>query len=1347
MKTFFKKKDSTGGKPVQKMSEQSCAIVNALNTAIDIFTSHSEEKFDDVMSNGLQSFAKAAGVQRIAIYRISQENGSIGQVYVWANGKTSFLDEELITVPGSPLVSRWFNILTKGECINLRVDKATKDEADFLTFFKVKSVFFVPIFTRNKLWGAVTLEDQINYRYFEDDCLDLLRSAARLCANAYMQMEMGQGSDKAYDTLKRREKLIKALNNTATVLLAQSSATFEDTMTAGIKYIADIIGLDRVSIWRNSNKFDGLHVSQIYRWDRESGGTTKPTAGLEDITYEKFAPRWEKFLAEGGSINSPVNFLPEAAMLQSFGVVSAFVIPVFSKKAFWGFVLFEDRRYERFFDDDVAETMRSAVYLCANAVVRTDMEREIIEANEFNRAVIDAAPIGLTVLDSNLHVIDCNEAVLKTYGGTKPLYIENFHDFSPEYQPDGLKSKDKSNELIRRALGGEKLVVEWMHRSASGEDIPSEVTLIPSQHKGMNIAFGFQYDLRNIKKLEKSVAEAEELTRSIMEANPISYVLFDENLQPIDCNETILKLLGCNDKQYFLEHYWDIFVPEKQIDKKSSHDKASVMMEKIYAGEQSNFEWNNKTLDGKIIPMENTMTQLMYKGKKIYVSFKYDLSSTKKLTEAFQTQSELLKIRLEQQELISDISRGFISSGDSEMYVKEAIAKLGHYHKVSQICIFGIVAKEKSTPLAYYWSTNGTPPKIADFDLFNFVISGFPERLPDCATVPVIPCEDISANSFKMFHPLLSVGIHAFICAPLYVDGHIWGILSVEQHSKPRKWTENEKSFVAVTASTIAGVIMRDIYNTKLKDAIRKLSAASMAKSEFLSNMSHEMRTPMNAIIGMTSIARNTPDLERKNYALEKIEDASSHLLGVINDVLDMSKIEANKLELSNTSFGFEKMLQKAISVINFRVEEKHQKLKIHVDKHIPEILVGDDQRLTQVITNLLSNAVKFTPEKGLISLDTRFLGEEDGICTIQISVTDNGIGISPDQQKRLFQSFQQAESSTVRKYGGTGLGLSISKNIVEMMGGKIWIESELNEGSTFAFTIKAKRGEEKTKNIYDQAENLDQIKILVVDDDSDILEFFTDVAQRYNLSCDVAEGGEDALRLIEKNGDYNVYFVDWKMPGIDGVTLTRTIKKIGNNYDNAIVVMISAGEWSEIEKDAKDAGVDRFLSKPLFPSAIPDTIGECLGIERQKNETEGSISDITFAGRRVLLTEDVEINREIVLTLLESTEVQIDCAENGLQSVQMFTENPGKYDMILMDVQMPEMDGYEATRCIRALESELEKQEGKPRKRIPIIAMTANVFREDVEKCLSAGMDDHIGKPLDFNEVLNKMRKYFGYV
>jgi len=394
---------------------------------------------------------------------------------------------------------------------------------------------------------------------------------------------------------------------------------------------------------------------------------------------------------------------------------------------------------------------------------------------------------------------------------------------------------------------------------------------------------------------------------------------------------------------------------------------------------------------------------------------------------------------------------------------------------------------------------------------------------------------------------------------------------------------------------------------TQLTRARMEAENASRAKSEFLSNMSHEMRTPMNAIIGMTAIAQSSTDAERKDYCLGKIESASIHLLGVISNILDMSKIEARKFELSYTEFEFDKMLKSVIDVINFRLEEKEHTLSINVDKKIPKTLVCDDLRLSQVLSNLLSNAVKFTPGGGSINLNVDFLDEDDeGLCAIRFEVTDTGIGISKEQQARLFDSFEQAESSISRRYGGTGLGLAISKNIVEMMGGRIWVLSELNQGATFAFVISAKRGNGYGANKH-------------------------------------PERAETVVRL-----------------GEDGC----------------------------------------------------------------------------FSGRRILLAEDVEINREIVLAMLENTNIEIDCAENGLLAYNYFLEAPDSYEAIFMDIQMPEMDGITATQSIRALKFPKAQT-------IPIVAMTANVFRDDIDKYYNAGMNDHLGKPLNFTDVLNVLHKY----
>jgi len=687
---------------------------------------------------------------------------------------------------------------------------------------------------------------------------------------------------------------------------------------------------------------------------------------------------------------------------------------------------------------------------------------------------------------------------------------------------------------------------------------------------------------------------------------PIGVTVFDKDMNVIECNDTILKLLGTSREDYIKNFFK--YIPEYQPNGDKSYEKALEISKRVLNGEPMTVEWTHISTDGEVIPFEVTLVRVKEKDKYFGLGYQYDLRRIKKITEEMKKQSALQKVRLGQQELISEISRSFISSASTQTLVKEAIAKLGNYYEVSSVVIFNLDYESGDASLAYQWTFD---KKLLDRENFNtrdLIKESFPERLYNSASVPIISCADISASHEDVFRRLVSLGVNAFICAPLYVEGKLWGMFVVEQHGTTRHWTDNEKSFVAMTASTIAGAIMLDIYNTKLKDAITEVTAASKAKSEFLSNMSHEMRTPMNAIINMTAIAKNSSDIERKNYALDKIGDASSHLLGVINDILDMSKIEANKFELSPIEFNFEKMIGRVVNVINFRVEEKHQKLTVEIGNDIPNCLIGDDQRISQIITNLLGNAVKFTPENGTISLFAKLLGEKNGICTIQINVIDTGIGINEENQKKLFKSFNQADPSTSRKYGGTGLGLSISKSFVEMMGGKIWVESEYGNGATFAFTMQVQRG----------------------------------------------KGNEE---------------------------------------------------------------------------------------EKKPDKEQIELREI-FTGHKILLVEDMEINREIVLMLLESTKLEIDCAINGLQAVDMFLEDPLRYEMIFMDVHMPGMDGYEATRQIRMYETKL-KEKGKVQKRVPIIAMTANVFKEDIENCINAGMDGHLGKPLDFEVIMQYLRDY----
>jgi signal transduction histidine kinase/DNA-binding response OmpR family regulator len=695
-----------------------------------------------------------------------------------------------------------------------------------------------------------------------------------------------------------------------------------------------------------------------------------------------------------------------------------------------------------------------------------------------------------------------------------------------------------------------------------------------------------------------------------------------------------------------------------------------------------------------------------------------------------------IQIRLKQQQLMSNISQGFISERPMAELIQEALGQVSEFlHATRALIAVADKKTEESYPI-YQWATSEEwipDPSKTGFN--EFFSSAFPQKMPTSSYVEPVYCNNTHDDYDGKYRVFEIADLKSFIWAPIYVESEFWGLLSIEECVEYRIWNESDRQLVGSVVSAISGAVSRDIIEQQRETALEEAVKASKAKGDFLSNMSHEMRTPMNAIIGMTSIGMSAESIERKDYAFEKIDDASNHLLGVINDILDMSKIEADKLELYYDTFDFERMLRKVFDVINFKVEERKQVFKVNIDHRIPRMLYGDDQRLAQVITNLLSNAVKFTPEGGEIRLDARYLKEEDGLFTLQVDVADTGIGINDEQKARLFNPFEQAESGTQRKFGGTGLGLVISQRIVEMMGGTIWIESELDKGSTFLFTFKMERARGTGQSLLKEGVDWSNLRIMAVDDDHDVLDYFVELSKLFKIRCTVAANGEEALAKVVSDGPYDIYFIDWKMPGMDGLELSRRIKE--RDDDHSVVTMVSSVEWGEIEERARAVGVDKYLCKPLFPSTVADLINECIGseqmIESHKN-AEAELDD--FSGYHVLLAEDMAINQEIVLALLEPTGLKLSCADNGAIAVQMFSAAPDTYDAIFMDVQMPEMDGYEAARQIRALDLPRAKE-------IPIIAMTANVFKEDVEKALAAGMNDHLGKPIDMEDVLAKLRNY----
>jgi signal transduction histidine kinase/DNA-binding response OmpR family regulator/ABC-type amino acid transport substrate-binding protein len=792
-------------------------------------------------------------------------------------------------------------------------------------------------------------------------------------------------------------------------------------------------------------------------------------------------------------------------------------------------------------------------------------------------------------------------------------------------------------------------------------------------------------NLRNLKEAEAKTKEADERTRLMTEFAPLVVMLWNKNLQLVDCNQEAVRIFGLSSKKECMDRFFGL-APEYQLNGMTTREMFLKAHSLIFnETEFARIEWTqNHAVTGEAIPFDITLVRIKYKDEYIAISYGQDLRERNATIAKMREADELTQIMFDTAPLASCM-----------------IDKNGN-----------LIDCNKETVKMF-----GIPNKA--FFLNSFFTLLFPEYQPNGELSAVV-----SARNLRI---AFENGYHHFECMHQKLNGE----------PLPSDITLVSVKYRGEHA--IAGYF-RDLTEQKAMVQLAKqqaeAEAANRAKSSFLAAMSHEMRTPMNAIIGMTSIGKNSKDVERKDYALHKIEDAAIHLLSVINDVLDISKIEANKLELAPVEFNLERMLQKIVNIINFRMDEKHQKLTVNIDKFIPRFVIGDDHRLSQVILNLLSNAVKFSPEQGEIDLNVTLLGEEDSICEIRITVSDNGIGIPSEQQAKLFRAFQQADSGISREYGGTGLGLSISKHIVELMGGTIWVESESGKGSRFIFTAKVERGTKNFSSMLAPGIKWENMRILVVDDEPEVCAYFSDLFAQLGLCCDTAADGFEACRSIEESGSSDIYFVDWRMPGMDGIELTRKIKAHDKDRPS-VVVMISSADWAVIKEMALDAGVSKYLLKPLFSSAIIDCINECLGLHGAADYEYPEINSIgRFAGKKMLVAEDVEINREIIISLLEDTGISIDCAQNGLEAVEMIAAAPDKYDVILMDVQMPKMDGLEATRLIRTMT--LQRLIN-----LPIIAMTAHVFKSDVEECLKAGMDDHIGKPFEINDVLKKLHKY----
>ena len=564
-----------------------------------------------------------------------------------------------------------------------------------------------------------------------------------------------------------------------------------------------------------------------------------------------------------------------------------------------------------------------------------------------------------------------------------------------------------------------------------------------------------------------------------------------------------------------------------------------------------------------------------------------------------------------------------------------------------------------------------------------------------------------------------------------------WTMLGLVPADDLKVDTENHVLFIVVSVG-LRILFLSDLFymryiNKRLQIAARKAESANKAKTDFLSTMSHDIRTPMNAIIGLTTLAEKNPgDVESTKESLRKISLASNHLLTLINDILDISKVESGKLKLSPLTFSIVETVENLVNISQPMIKEKNIEFSFHINQFEKEYLYTDQLRLNQIFINILSNAIKYTEPGGRVSVELREEHSDvTGCIKLIYVVSDTGIGMSPEFMENMYKPFSRQVDSRVNSIQGTGLGLAITKQMVDLIGGAIDCQSEQGKGTTFTVTLDIPVADRQREDM-----KLEPIDVLIVDDDETMLQTATDTLASLGANVEQANNGLEALGMIEhrhlSGRDYTVIIIDWKMPDIDGL---ETIKRIRSEIDSQIpILLISAYDWSDIEDKARSAGANGFVSKPLFRSTLYDKINGLIGKESGSVEPEDDYSDLN--GINILVAEDNDINWEIISAMLAMFGITTERAENGRVCVDMLSKaEEGSYELIFMDVQMPEMNGLDATRTIRKLENPWAAS-------IPIVAMTADAFSENIMECLDAGMNGHIAKPVDIKLVIKEIRR-----